>query len=182
MRPLTTIPHVFVTKGFPAASSMRNLLDLISFLDFMHFSSILSCTKEIKSVSKSVSVTLSILVGACVLTDVIFKSLIVKVIWLLEFLFRHGRRRCVFAGSSFVVMRVLVFMMTLWLLVAFCSVVYVMMVLIRMSVSIILFEMNMMFAIFLVMMMFLVSSSMFMMMIFLMISIMMGFMVRMMFL
>jgi|688.fasta_scaffold515205_1 hypothetical protein len=182
MRPLTTIPHVFVTKGFPAASSMRNLLDLISFLDFMHFSSILSCTKEIKSVLKSVSVTLSILVGTCMLTDIIFKSLIVKVIWLLEFLFRHRSRRCVFAGSSIVVMGVLVLVMTLWMLVAFISVVYVVMLLICVSVTIILFEMNMIFTISLLMVMFLVSSSMLMMMIFLMISIVMGFMVRLMFL
>jgi hypothetical protein len=178
MRPLTTIPHVFVTKGFPAASSMRNLLDLISFLDFMHFSS----TKEIKSVPKSVSVTLSILVGTCMLTDIIFKSLIVKVIWLLEFLFRHRSRRCVFAGSSIVVMGVLVLVMTLWMLVAFISVVYVVMLLICVSVTIILFEMNMIFTISLLMVMFLVSSSMLMMMIFLMISIVMGFMVRLMFL
>lgn len=68
----------------------------------MYLSRIFACTKELKRMSKSVSMALSIFVSTRMFTDLIFKMLVIEVFWLLKFLFGYRSRGCVFVGNSIV--------------------------------------------------------------------------------
>ena len=68
----------------------------------MYLSGIFACTKELKGVSKSVSMALGLFVGTHMFTELIFKMLIIEVFWLLKFQLGHRRRGCIFVGNSIV--------------------------------------------------------------------------------